>query len=134
MEIPPLTNARPTNADIVNQVNAVHECLEDHRDSTKRHFTKLDSGQLKANRRLDVLDDKVDNITVLVDGLVDSLGTRPSDPKQTVATMTPHKAVFTIAATTGGTIAGLFMLLKVGVVLAPFAWLAVQALWHFAAG
>lgn len=131
MKVEPLTKPNPTNRDIAEQVNMVHSCLEEHRG-------EMTSALRAMNSKHDKLNSRVEHLARDVNSIADALGTKPERAKSTLATMTPHRAVLGIAATTGSTLAGLFVVWKLVIVVGPVIgaglWAVVVSVNHLVVG
>jgi hypothetical protein len=118
---------RPTNKDLMVYIAQLHHCLDEHKKTTKVQFEKHE-------RTMGELKHSVHGVEHELLEMSTALGTRTESPKSTIATMSPHRAVFTIAATTGSTLAGLFVLIKIGAALTPTFIAGLLAVWKVVVG
>lgn len=126
MKAAPLTKLRPTNSDIVDQLNTVHHCLDEHKKTTKQEFRKFCD-------RLATLEERGTTITDKVDAMAFALGTS-AEAKSTVATMTPWRMYLQTVAAFGSTLGGVFLVLKLFAVVWPALKLAFLAVAKYIIG
>lgn len=127
MKPTPLVKANPTNADIVENLNNLHECVDDGKRATNK--------ELKIHtRRMKAIEEKVAGVESAVNTMSLKLGTKPGEEHPTLATMPQWRALVSVAGATGGGLAGIFLFWKIVVTLGPFLLAAFWALNHMIVG